>query len=172
VLAELPGVKPLERRLSPPYSAPQAALLADAAVADTLQALPTVNTLVSDTVGQAFRLLSGPAMLIGTETPQVYAGLLSESAALLATFDAVLGPTNGPDWWAFGVRDPELVGTLMPALRDASGLALAVLRRGLRVAMLPMLRAVHSVDDAQLVAETCREGSRFAATVARLSPAG
>jgi glycosyltransferase A (GT-A) superfamily protein (DUF2064 family) len=170
VLAELPGAKPLEQRLSPPYSAEQAALLADAAVSDTLQALGTLPTLVSDTVSRAFRLLSGPSLLIGTETPQLDAGLLAESAALLGGFDAVLGPTTGPGWWAFGVRDPELVGTLMPALRDTAGLALAALRQGLRVAMLPTMRAVHTVEDAHLVAGRCAPGSRFALTVARLQP--
>lgn len=170
VLAELPGAPPLERRLSPPYSAEQAALLADAAVSDTLQALGTLPTLVSDTVGRAFRLLSGPSLLIGTETPQMYAEMLADAAALLGGFDAVLGPTTGPGWWAFGVSDPEMVGHLMPALTDTAGLTLAALRAGLRVAMLPTMRAVHSVEDAHLVAETCGPGSRFAATVTRMEP--
>jgi glycosyltransferase A (GT-A) superfamily protein (DUF2064 family) len=170
VLAELPGAEPLERRLTPPYSAGQAALLADAAVSDTLQALDTMPTLVSDTVGRAFRLLSGPSLLIGTETPQVYAGLLADAAARLGGFDAVLGPTTGPGWWAFGVRDPETVGCLMPALRDTSGLALAALRRGLRVAMLPTMRALHTAEDAAEVARRCGPGSRFAATMARIEP--
>jgi hypothetical protein len=170
VLAELPGAEPLERRLSPPYSPEQAALLADAAVSDTLQALGELPTLVSDTVARAYRLLSGPSLLIGTETPQLSAGLLAEAAGQLGGFDAVLGPTTGPGWWAFGVRDPEMVGKLMPALRDTSGLALAALRSGLRVAMLPTLRAVHDVQDAHVVAETCGPGSRFAATVTRMQP--
>jgi hypothetical protein len=170
VLSELPGTKPLQQRLTPPYSPGQAALLADAAVSDTLQALGTMPTLVSDTVGRAFRLLSGPSLLIGTETPQVYAGLLAGAAARLGGFDAVLGPTTGPGWWAFGVRDPETIGHLMPALCDTSGLALAALRRGLRVAMLPTLRALHSADDALQVAQTCGPDSRFAATVAQTEP--
>jgi hypothetical protein len=168
VLAELPGTKPLERRLTPPYSPGQAALLADAAVSDTLQALGPMPTLVSDTVSRAFRLLSGPSLLIGTETPQVYAELLADAANRLAGFDAVLGPTTGPGWWAFGVRDPEAIGHLMPALHDTSGLTLAALRRGLRVAMLPTLRALHTVEDTVEVAQTCAPGSRFAATVDRL----
>lgn len=170
VLAELPGERPLEERLSPPYAPGPAALLADAAVADTLAALGGLPSFATGTAGQAFRLLSGPSLLIGTQTPQVHAGLLADSAARLGTFDAVLGPTTGDGWWAFGLRDPGLLGTLMPALPDTGALALALLRLGLRVAMLPTLRALDTAADVPPVAGSCRPGSHFAATAAGLAP--
>ena len=168
VLAELPGSQPLESRLSPPYTSEQAALLADAAVGDTLQALGVGSAVVSDRVEQAFRLLPGPSLLIGTQTPQVSIDLLDAATARLGAFDAVLGPTTGAGWWAFGVRDPEALRPLLPALADTAGLALAALRLGLRVGMLPTLRAVETVGDLAAVAGSCPAGSRFAATVARL----
>lgn len=172
VVAELPGSRPLESRLSPPFSPAEAALLADAAVGDTLQALGGGQVLVSDRVEQAFRLLPGPSLLIGTQTPQVNEELLATAAAQLDDFDAVLGATTGAGWWAFGLRDPEVLRPLLPALPDTAGLALAALRLGLRVAMLPTLRAVETIADVAAVAGSCRAGSRFAATAARLGGAG
>ena len=172
VVAELPGSQPLESRLSPPYSPAQAALLAEAAVGDTLQALGGGPVIVSDNVEQAFRLLPGPSLLIGTQTPQLNEELLAVAAGRLGDFDAVLGATTGAGWWAFGLRDPEALRPLLPSLPDTAGLALAALRLGLRVAMLPTLRAVETVADVATVAGSCRAGSRFAATAARLGGAG
>jgi uncharacterized protein len=161
--AELPSTAPLEERLSPPYTPGQAALLADAALADTLEAL---DGLPAGT-GRG-----GPQLLVGTQTPQVQAGLLADSAARLRTFDAVLGATTGSGWWAFGLREPEVLDLVRPALADTGALALALLRLGLRVAMLPTLRSLHDADDVRAVAGSCRPGSRFAAVAAGLEPIG
>ena len=121
-----------------------------------------------DTAYIVMELLPGPSLLIGTQTPQVSVDLLDAATARLSAFDAVLGPTTGAGWWAFGVRDPEALRPLLPALADTAGLALAALRLGLRVGMLPTLRAVETVADVAAVAGSCRAGSRFAATAARL----
>jgi hypothetical protein len=170
VLAGLSGVRPLDDLLSPPYAPGQAALLADAAVADTLQTLGGLPSFATSTAGYAFRRLSGPSLLLGTRTPQVDSDLLADSAALLGSFDAVLGATTAGGWWAFGLHDAELFGQLMPAMPEAGALALALLRLGLRVAMLPTLRALHDAVDVPVVAAKCRPGSYFAATVADLDP--
>jgi hypothetical protein len=172
VLSGLSGVRPLDDLLNPPYSPGQAALLADAAVADTLQALGGLPSFANSTAGHAFRRLSGPSLLLGTRTPQVDSDLLADSAGRLDSFDAVLGGTTAGGWWAFGLRDPQLLGQLMPAMRETGALALAMLRLGLRVAMLPTLRALHNVVDVPVVAAKCRPGSYFAATVADLEPFG
>ena len=141
-----------------PYSPAQAELIAEAAAADTVRA-----------VAAARARLTGPASLfIGTATPQVTPGLLIEAAALLARFDAVIGPTTGEGWWALGLRNPLLADELR-AYPDAGSVTLAALRHDLRVAMLPPLRAVDSAGDAQAVAQLCGPHSRFAATVAGFS---
>jgi glycosyltransferase A (GT-A) superfamily protein (DUF2064 family) len=167
----------LATRLSPPYSSGQAAVLADAALSDTCQAVVAMpgahRSPVTGRLDQAFaetRLFTGPSLLVGTETPQVSPGLLAESVALLGKFDAVLGPTTGDGWWAFGLREPA--DPAMPTPADTGSLVLAMLRLGMRVAMLPTLQQTNTVADAHAVAAGCQPGSRFAATVARLRPAG
>jgi uncharacterized protein len=179
-----PGSAGLSDRLSPPYSAEQAAALANAAVADTLRAVQTMTT----TLGQpgwatVFRGLEqaladtgrryGPSLLIAMETPQLSPDLLAESTGALRDYDAVLGPTTGDGWWAFGLQHPAdsaMLGLFAHSLADTGSLTLATLRLGLRVAMLPTLQEVRTGDDAHAVAGSCPPGSRFAATVARLTP--
>jgi glycosyltransferase A (GT-A) superfamily protein (DUF2064 family) len=164
VVDDLPGQAHLRSRLSPPYSIEQAGLLADAAIADTLRAVdatPAARRVAAD----------GPSLFVRTETPQVSASLLDRCAATLGEFDAVLGPTTGDTWWAFGLRAPDMstdLGVAMWSMTDVASLTLLALRLGLRVAMLPVLQTVHTAADAHAVAERCPPGSRFAAAVAGL----
>jgi glycosyltransferase A (GT-A) superfamily protein (DUF2064 family) len=170
VIDDLPGRAPLQARLSPPYSPEQAGLLAKAAVADTLRAV--------DATPRARRAASdGPSLYLRTETPQISAALLGESAAMLRRFDAVLGPTTGDGWWAFGFREPDRaisLGVAPWSVTDLGALTLLALRLGLRVAMLPVLQEVSTPADAYAVAERCGPGSRFAAALSALQrpPAG
>ena len=161
-------------RLSPPYAPEQAARIANAAVFDTLRAVEATRvgaassawaTVAAD-LDQAFSW-HGPSLLVGVETPQLDPGLLADSAALLSRFDAVVGPTTGEGWWAFGLREPWQVMPL--SLSGTGSLTLAALRLGLRVAMLPVLQDINSAGDVQAVAERCASGSRFAATAAALN---
>jgi glycosyltransferase A (GT-A) superfamily protein (DUF2064 family) len=163
----------MRARLSPPYAPEQAARIANAAVVDTLRAVEDIRVgdaspgwaAVAGDLDQAFSW-PGPSLLVGVETPQLDPRLLVDSAALLSRFDAVVGPTTGDGWWAFGLRDPWPV---MPvSLADTGSLTLAALRLGLRVAMLPALREINSAGDVLAVAELCPAGSRFAATAAAL----
>jgi uncharacterized protein len=168
VVDDLPGEARLRTRLSPPYSRQQAGLLADAAIADTLRAV--------DAMPAAHRAAgTGPSLFIRTETPQVSTDLLADSAALLRRFDAVLGPTTGDGWWAFGFREPDLavgLGVAPWSMADLGSLTLMALRLGLRVAMLPVLQEVNSAADAHAVAERCAPASRFAAALASLRATG
>jgi uncharacterized protein len=168
VVDDLPGVARLRMRLSPPYSSRQAGLLADAAVADTLRAV--------DAMPAAHRCPgTGPSLFVRTETPQVSTDLLAGSAVLLRRFDAVLGPTTGDGWWAFGFAEPDLavgLGAAPWSMPDLGSLALMTLRLGLRVAMLPVLRELNTAADAYAVAERCAPASRFAAALASLRATG
>jgi len=161
----------LEARLSPPYSPAEAARIAAAAVADTVHAVEA--TPVAQRVAEALRG-NGPGLLVRTSTPQVNADLLADAAARLGQFDAVLGPTEDGGWWAFGLREPDGAAGLA-SLAEAGSLALAALRLGLRVAMLPTLQQVSTAADACEVAAQCRPGGSFATAVgeaqARLRPA-
>lgn len=109
-----------------------------------------------------------PALLIGMDTPQVTRALLEQAALDLLAHDAVLGRAPDGGWWALGLRLPA--GHLLhgvPTSRDDTGqLQLERLRAaGLDVALLPELRDVDTVEDAQAVAALA-PGSRFAAELA------
>jgi glycosyltransferase A (GT-A) superfamily protein (DUF2064 family) len=168
VVDDLPGQARLRTRLSPPYSHQQAGLLADAAADDTLRAVAAMPAAHR-------RAGMGPSLFVRTETPQVSTDLLADSAALLRRFDAVLGPTTGDGWWAFGFREPDLavgLGAAPWSMADLGSLTLMALRLGLRVAMLPVLQEVNTAADAHAVAERCPPASRFAAALASLRAAG
>jgi hypothetical protein len=186
VVTEPAGATGLRARLSPPYAPEQAALLADAARADTLRAVAALTGSGVAAPGRAGvaagpqDALAGagprraPRLLVGTATPQAGPALLDRAAGLLADFDAVLGPTTSGGWWAFGLRQPAYAVALsgMPEIFAGAGsLALAVLRLGVRVAMLPTLTDVTGPRDAREVAALCPPGSAFAAAVARSAPA-
>ena len=143
----------LRARLSPPYPPGQAARIADAAVSDTMLAV------------SAMPVGDGPTLFVRAGTPQVSPLLLADAAALLGRFDAVIGPTTGGGWWAFGLR--ESMRSFVPdAAMSTGALTLAMLRLGLLVAMLPMLKDVSTAADVPAVAGDCLPTSRFARVVA------
>jgi hypothetical protein len=166
-------------RFRPHYAAEQASMLALAAAADTIRAVQAVPGWTSTTgsLARAFaanRRWPGPALVIGTEIPQLSPDLLTDAIGRLRGFDAVLGPASGDGWWAFGLREPSyaaLMRALGGSLTSVGSLSVAALRLGLRVAMLPTLHGLTTGADVRPVAASCPPGSMFAATVAQLSQA-
>lgn len=174
VVADLAGPA---ARLDPPWTGVQAAMIAAAATVDTLRA---VRAMPGWSIGvgpleHAFAergTRRGVTLLVAPQVPQLGPDLLADAVDLLSDFDAVLGPTTGDGWWAFGLREPAhgaVLRTMPGALATAGTLTVASLRLGLRVAMLPTLRELRSGADVPAVAELCPPGSEFAATVAHLS---
>ncbi|MFI7546694.1 DUF2064 domain-containing protein [Actinoplanes sp. NPDC049599] len=163
-------------RLDRPWTGVQAAMIAAAATADTLRAVRAVPgwSIGVGPLAGAFADAGagrGGTLLVAAQVPQLSADLLAEAAGLLGEFDAVLGPTTGDSWWAFGLREPQHGAALraMPgALLSAGSLTVAALRLGLRVAMLPTLRELGTGADVPTVAGHCPAGSEFAVTVAHL----
>ncbi|MCB0828498.1 MAG: TIGR04282 family arsenosugar biosynthesis glycosyltransferase [Solirubrobacterales bacterium] len=136
VIAKAPVPGRSKTRLCPPCSAEQAAALAEAALADTLDTVSRTDcggrTIVLDgepgdwlpqgfeLVGQAggglgdrlaaaFSGCPGPALLIGMDTPQVSPELLADGLGRLARpgTDAVLGPCEDGGYWAIGLSRPQ-----------------------------------------------------------------
>lgn len=112
-----------------------------------------------------------PVLQIGMDTPQVDAELLASSARRLhedGSPDAVLGPAADGGWWALGLRDPREAAVLrsVPMSRPDTGrlTGRALGDAGLRVAQLPELADVDTMQDAEQVAELIPE-SEFAAAV-------
>jgi rSAM/selenodomain-associated transferase 1 len=134
VLAKAPVAGRVKTRLCPPCTPQQAARVAAAALADTLDtvgATPAVaRTLVLDgdhpmpadwaqisqrgaTLGERLanayadsRRLGTATVLIGMDTPQVSAMLLHEASRALSDVDAVLGLATDGGWWLLGLREP------------------------------------------------------------------
>ncbi|MCA1588385.1 MAG: DUF2064 domain-containing protein [Chloroflexi bacterium] len=137
VVAKAPVPGRVKTRLCPPLSLVEAAALAEAALAVTLDAAvasgadrvlvaldgrpgpwcPPGVTVVDQGSGPFDRRLAaawsavgpGPALQVGMDTPQVGATGLAAALATLAAdgIDAVLGPAADGGWWALGLRRPD-----------------------------------------------------------------
>lgn len=136
VIAKEPLPGRSKTRLTPPLSHSDGALLAEAALADTLasvasvparrrvlvlegspgtwlpkgiQVVPQVGGGLDARLAGAFASTRGPALLVGMDTPQVTPALLQLAMRTLCdgTNDAVLGPAEDGGWWAIGLTHPD-----------------------------------------------------------------
>jgi rSAM/selenodomain-associated transferase 1 len=133
IMAKAPTPGMAKTRLCPPLSYEQAALLAEAALIDTLEAVGGSQagrrTLVLDgdpgpwltpgfrvvpqrgggfdrRLAHAFCESRGPALLVGMDTPQITPALLDDAMGRLEEpgTDAVLGLAEDGGWWIIGLR--------------------------------------------------------------------
>ena len=136
VLAKAPRPGHSKTRLCPPCTPRDAAALARAALADTLDAVlatpaarrvlvldgPVGDWLASgievvaqrgagldERLAHAFADVGGPALLVGMDTPQVTRDDLAGGLERLAApgVDAVLGPAADGGYWAIGLREAQ-----------------------------------------------------------------
>lgn len=141
VLAKAPAPGRVKTRLCPPCTHAEAALLAEAALVDTLGAVagtPSVAPLLAldgppgawvpdgfpivpqrgdrldERITAAFDAAGGPSLLIGMDTPQVTPAILDDAVRRLVdgNADAVLGPSDDGGFWALGLRAPSARLTL------------------------------------------------------------
>jgi rSAM/selenodomain-associated transferase 1 len=137
VIAKAPVAGRSKTRLTPPCTPAQAAALAEAALADTLQAvaatpasrrvvvlegepgawlpggyelIPQRGGGLDERLGNAFADVGGSALLIGMDTPQVTPALLQDAATALQAegVDAALGLAGDGGYWAIGLREPDV----------------------------------------------------------------
>jgi uncharacterized protein len=196
VLAKAPAAGRVKTRLCPPCTPREAADIAAAALADTIEAAVRTDAVVlavdgamprpEDTamipqrgselgarIAAAFADAgAGPILLIGMDTPQVTPALLASCLSTLdGSVDAVLGPAEDGGWWALGLHDPQHARLLqdVPMSTPSTGqdTLRALERAGLRVGRLPALRDVDRWADAIAVAALAPWG-RFATAVRRL----
>lgn len=141
VVAKQPVPGRVKTRLCPPCTPNQAAAVAHAALADTLETVaatparrrvlvlagesprPDGFTIMAQRGdGLAQRLVNGyldsrlpgvPSLLIGMDTPQVSTADLSAAGQRLGSADAVLGLAYDGGWWALGLRRPEHAAALL-----------------------------------------------------------
>jgi len=121
----------------------------------------------------AWAVVGGPGIQIGMDSPQVTGEMLDGALdRLLAPgVDAVLGPAVDGGWWSIGFRraragafDDVPMSTPVTGARQRARLS----ELGLRVADLPMLRDLDTIDDAFELAAAL-PGSRTAEAVAAVA---
>lgn len=133
VLAKAPVAGRVKTRLCPPCTPSQAAAVAAAALADTLdvvsaarvgrrilaldgsyaappgwEVLPQRGSSLGSRLAHAFADSYRPGastVLVGMDTPQLSTRDLTDVFAGLNESDAVLGPASDGGWWALGLRD-------------------------------------------------------------------
>jgi glycosyltransferase A (GT-A) superfamily protein (DUF2064 family) len=177
VMAKSPVPGRVKTRLCPPYTPDEAAALAEAALADTLDAvaacrarrrilaldgapgpwLPPGFSVIPQVPGGLDRRLiaawaaaGGPGVQIGMDTPQVTGALLDGALATLDESGAALGLAADGGWWAMALRRPDARAFLdVPMSTNRTGaLQLGRLQSlGLDVAPLPTLVDLDTAAD-------------------------
>jgi glycosyltransferase A (GT-A) superfamily protein (DUF2064 family) len=140
VIAKQPFPGRVKTRLCPPCTPTQAAAVASAALADTLEVAGATRAIRRTLVlsgeyeppagwcvvaqcgdGLGERLVNAftdtaipgvPSLLIGMDTPQITPALLDRMALALGSADAVIGPAEDGGWWALALRDPAQAAVL------------------------------------------------------------
>ncbi|MFD7334782.1 DUF2064 domain-containing protein [Streptomyces violascens] len=200
VLAKAPVPGRVKTRLTPPYTPEEAARIAEASLADTLDAVlatpvrrrllvldgepgswlpqgfevvPQCAGGLDERIAAAFAACTGPALLIGMDTPQVSPALLAPALADPGPGDAWFGAAEDGGFWALGLTEPDpslLLGVPMSVAETGRVQRQRLYDAGLTVRELARLRDVDTARDAQLVAAEAPHG-RFARSLAAGSPA-
>lgn len=177
VMAKAPVAGRVKTRLCPPCTPREAAALAEAALADTLEAvaasgacrrivaldgppgpwlpegfcvIPQATGGLEHRLAAAWTAAGGPGVQIGMDTPQVTAALLDESLGVLDTAHAALGRAADGGWWAVALRRPDpraFLGVPMSTSRTGAAQHARLCRLGLDVAALPTLVDLDCVAD-------------------------
>lgn len=199
VMAKEPVAGRVKTRLCPPCLPEEAAALAEAALIDTLAAalgsaagevvlaldggpgewlppgvriIPQCGGPFGERLVHAWQHMSGPAVQIAMDTPQITATDLDHAFEALSqpTVEAVLGPADDGGWWLIGLRHarPEIFHGVPTSRSDTGARQYERLQHlGLRVEMLGPRRDVDTIDDARVVASEAPR-TRFAAAFRRL----
>ena len=193
VMAKEPLPGRVKTRLCPPLQPVEAATLAAAALADTLQAVawtqarrrvlvldgspgawlpPGFEVIaqrgdgLADRLANATRDVGEALVFVGMDTPQLTRALLLAALDGLAGSDAVLGPTIDGGYWAIGLREPDpavFEGVPMSTAGTAAAQLARLEELGLDTTQLERLHDVDSFEDAAAVAALA-PWTRFAAT--------
>jgi uncharacterized protein len=142
--------------------------------------IPQRGDGLDERLASAFEDVGGPTLLLGMDTPQVTPRVLEEAVSRLClpNVDAVLGEAFDGGYWAVGLRRPVpsvFLGVPMSAPTTAMATRARLRAAELRVAELPKMRDVDTIEDAWVVAGDAvvargAGGSLFAATLRAMAP--
>jgi glycosyltransferase A (GT-A) superfamily protein (DUF2064 family) len=199
VIAKSPVPGRVKTRLTPEITPVEAAELAAAALADTLDVVagaPAYRRVLvlegapgswipagfdvvkqapgglADRLAGAFAVVDGPAFLVGSDTPQLTVDDLWAGGEHAEGPDAVIGLSEDGGFWGIGMRRPcpnVFEGVPMSTARTGVIQRNALRRKGFSVGHLRMMRDVDTMQDARAVAALA-PGTRFAAALHRLLP--
>jgi rSAM/selenodomain-associated transferase 1 len=177
VMAKAPVAGRVKTRLCPPCTPVEAAALAEAALADTLEAvaacgatrrvlaldgapgpwLPPGFRVVPQVAGSfdrrlahAWAMAGGPGVQIGMDTPQVSPADLDHALGALDKTESALGFAVDGGWWAIGLHRPQpdaFRGLPMSTERTGAAQFARLLALGLDVTLLPTMVDVDTADD-------------------------
>ena len=177
VMAKSPVPGRVKTRLCPPCTPEEAAALAEAALADTLDAVaacgadrriialdgepgtwlpsgfevvPQVDGAFDRRLAAAWEEAGGPGVQIGMDTPQVTADLLDDALSALDATSAALGFAADGGWWAIGLRRADArVFHDIPMSTSATGDAqlARMIGPGLEITPLPTLVDLDRIAD-------------------------
>lgn len=177
VMAKSPAPGRVKTRLCPPCTPDEAAALAEAALADTLEAVaasgadrrivaldgapgpwlppdfdvvPQIDGPFDRRLAAAWAAAGGPGVQIGMDTPQVTGGLLDEALQALDDATAALGFAADGGWWAIGLRraDARVFHDIPMSTSGTGGAQLGrMIDLGLDVTPLPTLVDLDTIAD-------------------------
>lgn len=177
VMAKAPVAGRVKTRLCPPCTPAQAAEIAEAALADTLEAvaacgagrrivalggaagpwlppgfevIPQVDGAFDLRLAAAWAAAGGAGVQIGMDTPQVTPALLDGALEALDRTDAALGLAADGGWWAIGLRRPDarvFAGIPMSTAQTGARQRARLRLLGLSVSDLPALVDLDTAAD-------------------------
>ncbi len=94
------------------------------------------------------RFPGAPAVIVGTDIPELGAGHVAAAFAALGGHEAVLGPAADGGYWLVGLRDGAGLADMFDGVRWSSPHALEDTLANLRHRRVALLQQLHDVDDA------------------------
>lgn len=197
IMAKAPVAGRVKTRLCPPCTPAEAAALAEAALADTLDAVAAcgarrriialdgepgpwlppgfqvirqVDGPFDQRLAAAWALAAGAGVQIGMDTPQVTPGLLDDALESLDFTSSALGLAGDGGWWAIGLRRPDrrvFAGVPMSTAATGAVQEARLRQLGLSVTALPTLVDLDTAADLPAVT-ACGSAIRTASLARRI----
>ncbi len=102
----------------------------------------------------------GPAIIIGTDIPEISASRISAAFRLLHGHDAVFGPCDDGGYWMVGLRRSPRVRAIFGNVRWSSAHTLADTLANLKGARVAMTHSLADVDDGMSYRRLGKAGAR------------